>query len=76
MLETLDIQIKEGRSFSREFSTDTSKIIINEAALKVMGLEDPIGKTIKLWDEYDLEIIGIAKDFHFQSLHGDSFITH
>jgi len=69
MLETLDIQIKEGRSFSREFSTDTSKIIINEAALKVMGLEDPIGKTIKLWDEYDLEIIGIAKDFHFQSLH-------
>ncbi len=69
MLEALGIEMKEGRTFSRDFSTDTSKIILNEAALKVMGLKDPIGKTIRLWDEYDMEIIGIAKDFHFQSLH-------
>ncbi|UZR94582.1 ABC transporter permease [Chondrinema litorale] len=69
MLETLGIEMKEGRSFSRDFSTDTSKIIFNEAAIKVMGLEDPIGKTIDLWGEYKLEIVGIAKDFHFQSLH-------
>ncbi|MEM1137793.1 MAG: FtsX-like permease family protein, partial [Bacteroidota bacterium] len=69
MIETLGIQMKEGRSFSREFSTDTSKIILNEAAIKVMGLEDPIGKTIRLWNQYDLEIIGVAKNFHFQSLH-------
>ena len=34
-----------------------------------MGLKDPIGQVIRLWDEMDLEIIGVAKDFHFQSLH-------
>ncbi|WP_020530825.1 ABC transporter permease [Flexithrix dorotheae] len=69
LIETLGIEMKEGRSFSTEFSTDTSKIIFNEAGIKVMGLQDPIGKVIKLWGEYDLEIIGVAKDFHFQSLH-------
>ncbi|MDN5200657.1 ABC transporter permease [Fulvivirgaceae bacterium BMA10] len=69
MIETLNIEIIEGRSFSQDFSTDTSKIIFNEAAIKVMGLEDPVGKTIQLWDEYDMEIVGVAKDFHFQSLH-------
>lgn len=69
LIETMGIEVIEGRSFSRDFSTDTSKIIFNEAAIKVMGLENPIGKVIRLWDEYDLEIIGVVKDFHFQSLH-------
>jgi ABC-type antimicrobial peptide transport system permease subunit len=48
---------------------DTSTIIFNEAAIKVMGLENPIGEHIRLWDEYDLEIVGVVKDFHFQSAH-------
>lgn len=69
MIETLGVEMAEGRSFSREFSTDTTKIIFNEAAIRVMNLENPIGKTIKLWDQYTLEIIGVVKDFHFQSLH-------
>ena len=69
MIETLDIKMKEGRAFSGDFSTDTTKIIFNEAAIRVMGLEDPIGKVIRLWDEYDMEIIGVARDFHFQSFH-------
>jgi ABC-type antimicrobial peptide transport system permease subunit len=34
-----------------------------------MNLKDPIGKTIKLWDQYNLEIIGVVKDFNFQSMH-------
>lgn len=71
LIETLGIEMHMGRSFSREYSTDTSKIIVNEAALRVMNLENPIGEHIKLWDEYDLEIIGIIKDFHFQSLHNE-----
>ena len=69
LLETLKIQLKEGRFFSRDFGSDTTKIIFNEAAIKVMGLEEPVGKTIRLWDEYDLEIIGVVTDFHFESLH-------
>jgi len=71
MLETLGVEIMEGRSFSRDFSTDTTKIIFNEAGIKVMGLEDPIGKVITLWEDYELEIIGVVKDFHFQSLHSE-----
>jgi hypothetical protein len=69
LLETMGVEMAAGRSFSREFSTDTTKIIFNEAAIRVMNLENPVGKTIKLWDQYDLEIIGVVKDFHFQSLH-------
>ncbi len=69
MLETLGVELVDGRSFSREQSADTAKIIFNETAIRVMNLEDPIGKTINLWGRYDLEIVGIVKDFHFQSLH-------
>ena len=69
MIETLGVELAEGRTFSREHSTDTSAIIFNEAALRVMGIKNPVGKTIKLWDDNNMEIIGIVKDFHFQSLH-------
>lgn len=71
IFKTLDIKFKAGRPFSRDFSTDTTKIIFNEAAIKVMNLEDPIGKTITLWEENKMEIIGVVKDFHFQSLHNE-----
>jgi putative ABC transport system permease protein len=69
MIETLGVEFVEGRSFSRDHGTDTSAIIFNEAGIKVMGLKDPVGKVIKLWDEHNLVIIGVVKDFHFQSLH-------
>lgn len=69
IFETLDIQFKEGRPFSKDFSTDTTKIIFNEAGIKAMNMENPIGKTVTLWEDYKMEIIGVVKDFHFQSLH-------
>lgn len=69
LIETMGIELAEGRSFSEAFSTDTSKVIFNEAAIRIMNLKDPIGKMIKLWGRYDLEIIGVVKDFHFQSMH-------
>jgi len=68
-IETMGFELAAGRSFSREFNTDTSAIIVNEAAIRVMNMDDPIGKEIRLWDEVDLKIIGVLKDFHFQSLH-------
>jgi len=68
-LETLGLTLADGRSFEEGNSADTLKIIFNETAIKVMNLQDPIGKVIRLWDEYDLEIIGVVRDFHFQSLH-------
>lgn len=69
LLETIGVEMKTGRSFSRQYGADTSKIILNEAAVEVMGLADPIGEQIRLWDEYDLEVIGVVRNFHFQSLH-------
>ena len=67
--ETMGMEIVEGRSFSRDFPSDSMNIIVNETALGIMGLENPIGQTIKLWGQYDMKIVGIVKDFHFQSLH-------
>lgn len=69
LIETLGIEMAEGRSFSEEYGADSTKIIFNEAAIRVMNLDNPIGQKIRLWDQYDLEIIGVVKDFHFQSLH-------
>lgn len=69
MLETLGVELAEGRFFSEEYGTDSTKIIFNEAAVRVMNLENPIGQKIKFWDQFDMEIVGVVKDFHFQSLH-------
>lgn len=69
MLETLGVELADGRFFSEEYGNDSTKIIFNETAVRIMNLENPIGQKIKLWDEYDLEIVGVVKDFHFQSLH-------
>ena len=74
-LETLGMEMKEGRFFSRDFAADSGKIIFNEAAIEAMGLKDPIGKKAQ-----NSEIIGIVKDFHFESFHVDVqpqlFIQH
>ncbi|MFN3997562.1 ABC transporter permease [Algoriphagus sp.] len=67
MIELLGIEIKEGRSFSYDFQSDIDQIIINEAALEIMGLKDPIGEVIDFYG--DAEIVGVVKNFHFKSLY-------
>ncbi|MGB3850639.1 MAG: FtsX-like permease family protein [Tunicatimonas sp.] len=68
MIETLGIEMVSGRTFSRDFSTDSTKIIFNEAAIAVMGLTNPVGQVINRWGT-EVEIVGVAQDFHFQSFH-------
>jgi predicted lysophospholipase L1 biosynthesis ABC-type transport system permease subunit len=68
MIELLDIPLAEGRSFSRAFGADSSRIIFNETAIKAMGLQDPVGKEIKIFGT-PFQIAGVVKDFHFASLH-------
>ena len=63
-LETLGLEMKEGRFFSRAFASDTTKIILNEAAIDIMGFKDPIGKKAR-----GLEIIGVVKNFNYESFH-------
>ena len=69
-MDTYRFKLKEGRYFSRENSTDNSAIVLNEAAVRALGLEDPIGK--RLLDVSDevkpITIIGTAQDFHLQFL--------
>lgn len=66
--DVLNIAMKQGRSYSRDYLADTNKIIFNEAAVKFMGMTNPIGQKVTIWGK-DLEIVGVMKDFNFQSLH-------
>jgi hypothetical protein len=66
-IETLGIKLQEGRSFSRGYGNELSKIILNEEAVKRMGLDDPVGRIIRVWGQ-EKQIIGIAENFHFESL--------
>jgi putative ABC transport system permease protein len=64
MIELLGIEMKEGKTFLKEITSDYPSIIFNETAVKLMGISDPIGKTITLWGR-EMEIAGVTKDFHF-----------
>lgn len=67
--KTIGIQIIEGRDFSTEFKTDTAAMIINEAAAKVLGFKNPIGKYVT-WtsnDNQKRQIIGVAKNMTMES---------
>jgi ABC-type antimicrobial peptide transport system permease subunit len=66
---TYELEIKEGRFFSSEFSTDNIAIVINEEAAKILGFNNPVGETITTSSGSKLNIIGVVKDFHIQSLH-------
>ena len=67
-LEGFDVQLKEGRFYDPAMRTDTSNIVLNEAAIAVMGLENPVGKRIRWWGD-PVTIIGVVKDFHVGSLY-------
>ena len=68
-LKTLGMELKEGRSFSKEFSTDSTATIINETAVRDLGLGNtsPIGKKIVRSGQREFTIIGVVKDFHYAS---------
>jgi putative ABC transport system permease protein len=65
------IKMVAGRSFSREFGTDTAQaMLLNEAAVKLFGYSSPqqaIGRRFKQWGR-EGKIVGVMKDFHFRSL--------
>jgi ABC-type antimicrobial peptide transport system permease subunit len=69
-IKTFGMEIVDGRDFSKEFSTDakTQSFILNETAVKHMGMESPVGKWFQLWNLKGT-IVGIVKDFHFKSFH-------
>ncbi len=68
-IETFGIEMAEGRDFSSDFLTDTTEgYIVNEEAVKQMGMTSPLGKRFSFWNRQG-RIIGVMKDFNFKSLH-------
>jgi len=73
-IPTLGMQMAMGRNFSKQYGSDSSAVIVNEAAVKAYGLgSNPIGHTISRADNdgsvKTYNVIGVIKDFHFKSLH-------
>lgn len=70
--ETLGIKIVEGRSFTEAFTSDNKfAFVLNEKAIKDMGLEIPIGTDISLWG-YPGRIVGVVEDVNLKSLRNDA----
>jgi putative ABC transport system permease protein len=68
-LEIMDLKVAAGRAFSKTFSTDSADaFMVNEEAVRQMGMKDPIGKWISAWAKKG-HIIGVLKDYHTNSLH-------
>lgn len=66
--KTLHTQIAQGRDYSKNFPTDSVGYIVNERALKIIGYKNPVGRPLTFWGKKGT-IIGVIKDFHFNSLH-------
>jgi ABC-type antimicrobial peptide transport system permease subunit len=66
-VKTMKLNLVAGRDFSKAFN-DSTHFLLNETAVEKIGLKDPIGKTIT-WGRHDGTIVGVIKDFHFNSLH-------
>lgn len=64
--KTIGWKILEGRDFSRDFSTDTSAFILNEAAVKLTGLKNIVGKTIR-FNKKPMQVVGVVKDMVMES---------
>ena len=67
-LEAFDVEMAEGQYYRSGLLSDTTNIVLNEMAIEVMELEDPVGKVIQWWGQ-PRQIIGIIKDFHNRSLY-------
>ncbi len=67
LIETMGFELVDGRSFSSEFGEEKSKLILNEEAARIMGFDETVGTVVNLWGN-DMEIIGVVKNFNFESL--------
>lgn len=73
-IPTLGMQMVQGRNFSRDFPTDSTAIILNESAARLLGFRDAVNKDLYSLDNFPkkdlthLHVIGVIKDFNFNSL--------
>jgi ABC-type antimicrobial peptide transport system permease subunit len=67
-INTMKLTLIEGRDFSKDFPTDSDSFIINQTTQQKLGYANPVGRYITMWGRKG-KIIGLVKDFNFQSLH-------
>lgn len=69
-LRTLGIHIFEGRNFSKDFPTDSSAVVINQAMVRELGWSgtNPIGKSIVRSGQQQLKVVGVVADFNYASV--------
>jgi putative ABC transport system permease protein len=67
-METMGLQLKEGRFFKKEFN-DTANFILTERSVEVMGLQEPLGVELGQWGVMRGKVVGVVKDFHSRSMH-------
>lgn len=67
-VKTMGVKLIAGRDFSPSYGTDTSGVLINEAAAKKIGYRDPVGKELTIWGQKG-KILGLVRDFHIGSMH-------
>ncbi|WP_218919456.1 ABC transporter permease [Spirosoma aerolatum] len=64
--KTVGWQFVQGRDFSRQFTSDSSGMVLNETAVRYMGLKDPVGKQVK-WNGKPYRVVGVIKDMLMDS---------
>ena len=64
--KTIQWEFADGRDFSKQNATDSTGIVLNEAAAKYIGFKDPVGQSIK-WYDKNLRILGVTKDMAMES---------
>ncbi len=71
LVDTYRLEMIDGRYFERERSTDSTAVVLNEAAVRALGIQDPLDKRLVLvgLKRKPMDIIGIMNDFHMESLH-------
>ncbi|MEM1135159.1 MAG: FtsX-like permease family protein, partial [Bacteroidota bacterium] len=67
-LKTMNITLMDGKDFSKDIQSDVKAYLINEKAAELLGMKNPVGKTIKSVNG-EGNIIGVMKDFHLKSIH-------
>jgi hypothetical protein len=68
LLSISGIRLKDGRDFSRSFPTDSAAYLVNEKAARLMGMRNPLGQQLTVFDRKGT-IIGLVKDFHSRDIH-------
>ncbi|MEM8893701.1 MAG: FtsX-like permease family protein, partial [Bacteroidota bacterium] len=69
--DVMGFELVDGRFFARDYADDSTRLVINEQAAKVMGLSSPVGTKVTYWGDVNAQIVGVIKDFQYQSVRSE-----